>query len=186
MFLILASTVCNILETEPAIHAADPLFFSVFEAICVIVFTVEFMFRLASCPERKYGRFMRHPMNLVDLLAFGPWYVEKIAESAASAADPDLQQAITDMVQILRVPRALRLLRVARYSPVLKVGHADGGHADGVVGHANRVRADGVTGHSSTSMHSHTQPSRQSTNVSWYWLLHTDIRAAVWHFFSRT
>eukprot|EP00947_MAST-08B_sp_MAST-8B-sp1_P003970 g3970.t1 len=118
LLLIFASTLLNVVETDPTIYAGQHEFFRVFEAICVVIFTVEFLLRLYVTPMNK-GRFICQPLHIIDILAFLPWYIEQIINSIKISGK--IQEQIATLVLILRVPRALRLLRVARYSQTLQV-----------------------------------------------------------------
>jgi hypothetical protein len=44
------------------------------EVITVSIFTSEFLLRLLSCPNLL--KFLRTPLNVVDLCAILPWYIE--------------------------------------------------------------------------------------------------------------
>lgn len=81
--LIFLNVVALILETERALYLKAPLLFDVFEASSVMVFTVEYAFRLWSCVEDPrfahpvWGRlrFALSPMAFVDLVAILPFYL---------------------------------------------------------------------------------------------------------------
>ena len=48
--------------------------FWVIETLCIAFFTIEFILRFWSCPDRF--AFMRNFMNLIDLAAIIPYYID--------------------------------------------------------------------------------------------------------------
>jgi hypothetical protein len=69
-----------------AILAKNYAFFTYFEAFVVVVFTFEYIIRTWAAPKR--GAHMREVMNVIDLLAFLPWYLEIFI---AVAVPPDFK-----------------------------------------------------------------------------------------------
>ncbi len=114
--LIFLNTLAIILHTVPSIGKKYVQFFFDFEVFSVIIFTIEYLFRVWSCVEREefqhpfYGRlkFIFSPWGLIDLLAIFPFYYSYFT---------------TDLgfVRILRILRILRLFRVSRYFHALRV-----------------------------------------------------------------
>ena len=114
--LISANVAAVILETVPSLAITHGPIFEWFDTASVIVFTIEYVFRVWSCVEDRahdyhhplWGRlrFMVSPMGIVDFLAFAPFYL-----SFFVAAD----------LRILRVFRLIRLLKLTRYSPALGI-----------------------------------------------------------------
>ena len=92
------------------INAKFNLFFWRFELFSVVVFTIEYVFRLWSCVEMtKYRnpitgrlRWMTSPMALIDLLAILPFYLPFVGI--------DLR-----FIRIFRLFRIFRLLKISRY-----------------------------------------------------------------------
>jgi voltage-gated potassium channel len=113
--LIVANVLAVTLESVPSIRRAAPEFFTAFEAVSVVLFTLEYLARLWSVPDdpRYAGlspwkarlRCVLQPLMIVDLLAIAPTYIELIAP-------------IIDL-RMLRLFRLLRILKIARYSPAL-------------------------------------------------------------------
>ncbi|MEG6509267.1 cyclic nucleotide-gated ion channel [Methyloligella sp. 2.7D] len=113
--LIVANAVSFALETvEPfATEHARALWH--FNAISVVVFTIEYILRLWSAveiplfrnerPWRARAKFAARPIMVIDFLAVAPWY---------------LGAFIPLDLRILRVIRLFRLLKLARYSPALQ------------------------------------------------------------------
>lgn len=82
---------------------------SVLESICVSWFTLEFVLRLVSCPNKL--KFIIDILNLIDLAAIVPYYLE------LALGDFDANE-IVDGFRLLRVSR---LFKLARHLHELKV-----------------------------------------------------------------
>ena len=113
MMLILLSTVMFLVEsTVPPLPPGTPLpqdfaYFS--ELICVLFFTVEIILRLFSTPN--LARFFCDFMNLVDLVAILPWYLEKGLElSGFTGSGTELT-----IIRVVRLFRIFRLFKFSRY-----------------------------------------------------------------------
>ncbi|MEM9382603.1 MAG: ion transporter [Planctomycetota bacterium] len=104
--LIIANVLASVLQSVDRIYDAMPLAFTVFEDLSIGVFALEYVLRVWSCveqeryrdPLRGRLRFARTPMMLLDLAVL----------VIPSAFD-------------LRPLRILRLLRLGRYSPQLRL-----------------------------------------------------------------
>lgn len=115
--LIFLNVLAVILETVEDIKRQFSSFFNVFEAISVIIFTIEYTLRLWSCvSDPKYERplmgrlrFALTPLALIDLLAILPFYLPMIVNL-------DLR-----FIRILRLFRFFRIFKLARYSSSLKI-----------------------------------------------------------------
>ena len=114
--LIVLNITALVLETVDEIQDLSPRGFGVFEAVSVVLFTIEYLLRVWSCvAEPRYShpisgrlRFIASPLALVDLIAILPFYAVLLNLSELD----------------LRVLRAARLMgRVAslgRYSSGLR------------------------------------------------------------------
>ncbi|RMF10193.1 MAG: cyclic nucleotide-binding protein [Alphaproteobacteria bacterium] len=113
ILLILANLVAAAAETVPAVMDRHRTLLVAFEAVSVLIFTLEYMARLWVAVEHPHPpdatdaavrvRFALSPLMVIDLLAFLPFYL--------GAVFPDLR--------VLRIFRLLRLLKLARYSPAI-------------------------------------------------------------------
>ncbi len=113
--LILLNVAAMIFESVAVIREAMGSAFTIFEYISVIIFSLEYLFRIWSCVEDpRYAhpvfgrlRFARTPLALVDLLAVLPFYLPFVRM--------DLR-----MLRILRIMRIARLAKLGRYSDSLQ------------------------------------------------------------------
>ena len=80
-----------------AVMAKEYAFFTYFEAFVVIVFTFEYILRTWAAPKR--GAHVREVMNVIDLCAFLPWYLEVlIAVAVPSDFHPVHVEVLADLV----------------------------------------------------------------------------------------
>ena len=79
------------------------------ESICVAWFTLEFLLRLVSCPNKL--KFMFDILNLIDLAAIVPYYFDRALD------DFDANEKVVG----LRLLRVCRLFKLARHLDELKV-----------------------------------------------------------------
>ena len=117
LVLIALNTLAVILETVPSLAAEYGPFFFWFEAVSVVIYTIEYGLRLWSCtlrepfraPVRGRLRFMVTPLALVDLIAILPFYL------------PMLVHVDFRFIRILRFVRLFRLLKMSRYLHSLRM-----------------------------------------------------------------
>lgn len=81
----------------------------ILESICVAWFTLEFFLRLVSCPNKL--KFMLDILNLIDLAAIVPYYLDRVLDDFKANKDVDW----------LRLLRVSRLFKLARHLDELKV-----------------------------------------------------------------
>ncbi|XP_068127272.1 potassium voltage-gated channel subfamily V member 2-like [Hyperolius riggenbachi] len=94
------------------------------EIICVIFFTTEYIMRLFSASGIK--RFLKTVLNIVDLIAILPFYIQIIFERFSEEADMHLHPDDIDkmehvgqlgkVLKIIRLMRIFRILKLARHS----------------------------------------------------------------------
>ena len=109
--LISFNVLSVIIESVPEIQVAYKGFFDSFEVFSVLIFTIEYVFRVWSITESTESkfrhpiwgrlRFMMTPMQLLDLIVIAPFYLVFFFQV-------DLR--------MLRVLRLLRVFRLTRYS----------------------------------------------------------------------
>lgn len=99
------------------------------EMLCIAFFTFEFLLRLASTPDLR--RFARSALNLVDLVAILPLYLQLLLEcftgegqqhGKGSSREHDLQTVgkVGQVLRIMRLMRIFRILKLARHSTGLR------------------------------------------------------------------
>lgn len=102
LVLILISSVTFCLETMPSLKTDNSkLWFAVIEIICVVIFTIEYCLKLWAAPDTK--AFVIEPMNLIDLVAIMPFYLQVLASSALNN---------TRILRIVRLVRVFRILKL--------------------------------------------------------------------------
>uniref|UniRef100_A0A4X1W8Q8 Potassium voltage-gated channel subfamily V member 2 n=1 Tax=Sus scrofa TaxID=9823 RepID=A0A4X1W8Q8_PIG len=102
------------------------------EMLCMAFFTLEFLLRLASTPDLR--RFVRSALNLVDLVAILPLYLQLLLEcftaedqlhGKGSPREHDLETVgrvgkVGQVLRVMRLMRIFRILKLARHSTGLR------------------------------------------------------------------
>ncbi|XP_053427028.1 potassium voltage-gated channel subfamily V member 2 [Nycticebus coucang] len=96
------------------------------EMLCIGFFTLEYLLRLASTPDLR--RFTRSALNLVDLVAILPLYLQLLLESVTGEDQQHGQTAgrvgrvgkVGQVLRIMRLMRIFRILKLARHSTGLR------------------------------------------------------------------
>ena len=76
---------------------------TILDYVCSIWFTFEFITRLIFCPDRIL--FFKTMLNLIDLLAIVPFYVQILADKT------DIVVSMWEIIKILRIFRVFKLCR---------------------------------------------------------------------------
>lgn len=108
---VVLSTICIsivsfVLEAEPALSNFEG--WKYIEIFCTVIFTVEYVLRFIVCnafDEMTRCEFLRAPMNVMDVFAILPWYM-----------DSALQGMDLGPFRILRSVRLIRIFRIFRLS----------------------------------------------------------------------
>ncbi len=107
---VFISVCAVVLESVESIHYVLNVHFIVLDAVAVFIFSLEYIFRLYSCPEdpRFQGmagrfRYAKTPIVVIDFLAIVPFFLESL-----------LHQLFD--LRFLRIFRLMRLLKLTRYT----------------------------------------------------------------------
>ena len=111
-FLIFASIAFLAIEHfYIEIFEKHKLVFIIGEHIIVAIFTIEYVLRLATAPQKI--KFIRHPLNIVDFLAIAPAYIELFLPIFVNTSG-------LRIIRLLRLSRILRLLKFFKYGRFFK------------------------------------------------------------------
>ncbi|XP_057715950.1 potassium voltage-gated channel subfamily S member 3-like [Corythoichthys intestinalis] len=90
-----------------------------FENLCVFFFSAEFLLRLAVAPSAR--KFLRSPLNVIDLMSIMPFYVTLAWDLGRVAEDDNSElENVGKVMQILKLMRLFRVLKLARHSAGLR------------------------------------------------------------------
>jgi len=118
VLVIIVSILAFILETVHDVYERGPMAWFVLEVCCTIIFTLEYVCRLAICDEAGLtrGQFLIAPMNLFDLTAILPFYLEVILEASGVHDTPAL-----GAFRVVRLFRVLRMFKLGRYASGMRL-----------------------------------------------------------------
>lgn len=131
MITIIISSASFVIGSLARFQADKHPAFGIIELVCVIIFTVEYIFRLATSPSRKDGpetlkvyaksrfHFMIKPMNVVDLVAILPFYVELLVAAFVDGERGDASALA--VVRVVRITRVFRLLKLGKHNEGLDI-----------------------------------------------------------------
>ncbi|XP_005430355.1 potassium voltage-gated channel subfamily V member 1 [Geospiza fortis] len=95
-----------------------PALLDALEYLCIAWFTAEFVLRFLCARDRC--RFLRSVANIIDLLAILPFYITLLVESLCGGESSQELENVGRIVQVLRLLRALRMLKLGRHSTGLR------------------------------------------------------------------
>jgi len=110
MTMILVSTFAYILETIPPLEGQKELWDRI-EQVVSVAFTLEYLLRIMSC-KNKWVYFW-DGMNMVDFLAFVPFWIELVTKSEGSAQ--------LRVIRVIRLARIIRLMKSPTFSTYLLI-----------------------------------------------------------------
>ncbi|XP_069477626.1 potassium voltage-gated channel subfamily V member 1 [Ambystoma mexicanum] len=109
-------SIANMALISLELGSVDAPLSSLLEYVCMAWFTAEFLLRLLCVRDKL--RFLRSVVNLIDVLSILPFYITLVVELAYGGSS-ELEN-VGKIVQILRLMRALRMLKLGRHSTGLK------------------------------------------------------------------
>ncbi|KAM4625917.1 potassium voltage-gated channel subfamily S member 3a [Polymixia lowei] len=122
--VVVISIVAMCIHSMPDFHHVDlndkeiedPVL-TIFENICVLCFSVEFLVRLAVAPSAR--KFLCSPLNIIDFISIMPFYTTLALDIADKGESAELEN-VGKVMQILRLMRVFRILKLARHSAGLR------------------------------------------------------------------
>ncbi|XP_057710663.1 potassium voltage-gated channel subfamily D member 2-like [Corythoichthys intestinalis] len=120
-FFIAVSVFANVLETVPCGRRFEQakttscgeryaLAFFCLDTACVLIFTVEYVLRLAAAPSRF--KFVKSVMSLIDVVAIMPYYIGLVMPE---------NEDVSGAFVTLRVFRVFRIFKFSRHSAGLRI-----------------------------------------------------------------
>lgn len=107
---IIISTITIVIETLPDFENDDSkLHFFIVECMAIFVFTVEYTVRWWA--HDKVWEFMCEPLNVIDLVAIIPFYVDLLLLALSIEND-----FFSNFMKLFRLIRVLRIFKLARYN----------------------------------------------------------------------
>ena len=106
---ILVSSVGFVLESVEELRVQHEKLFELLDLIVVAIFTLEYAIRLITV--RKRLEFVGQPLNIIDILAIAPFYLELLLGNFL-----DLR-----ILRLIRLIRIFRLFKMARYSESMAI-----------------------------------------------------------------
>lgn len=117
VFSICISIISFTLETMPELwyHVTYHFWFTI-EMTCTFIFTIEFAIRLWCCRAdenvKSRWHFFFMPLNLFDILAILPFYVDRLAGVAMGAKEAKSLRVL----RVFRIVRVFRVFKLGRHS----------------------------------------------------------------------
>ena len=95
--------------------------FHLIEYVAIIVFTIEYVLRIGLCTfrprkNRSFCKYFMKGLNIVDLLAIMPFWVERVVCSPESPCNSGVS-----VVRMLRLARIFRVLKAGNFAAELQV-----------------------------------------------------------------
>ncbi|XP_044151300.1 potassium voltage-gated channel subfamily V member 1 [Bufo gargarizans] len=109
-------SVANMVLISSEVNTIDQPLLNILEYVCVTWFTVELVLRFLCVRDKCH--FMMSVVNMIDLIAILPFYITLVVETCLGEST-DLEN-VGRIVQVLRLMRSLRMLKLGRHSTGLR------------------------------------------------------------------
>eukprot|EP01135_Chromosphaera_perkinsii_P006353 Nk52_evm82s485 gene=Nk52_evmTU82s485 len=109
LILIVIATINFLLETLPELNEYSSVWFGI-ETFVVVQFTIEYAVKFFTCPHKRH--FVFGWMNMIDLCAIVPYYIEVILLALGSSSEI----SGLAVIRVIRLARVFRLFKLSRYS----------------------------------------------------------------------
>ena len=120
---IVLSTVALTINTLPALNDTDengnPIdnrHLEMVEAVCITWFTLEYIIRFASSPNK--WQFFKGALNIIDVLAILPYFISTVLLESNKSSESF--QEVKRIIGVFRLLRVLRIFKLARHSTGLQ------------------------------------------------------------------
>ena len=100
------------------IHQSSP-FLEHLDYVCTAFFTVELVVRIMFAPNKL--QFFQSPMNVIDIMALLPLYVQIILELNDRQSCLRTNRAVLETIFILRIIRIFRIFHLVKHYKALKI-----------------------------------------------------------------
>ena len=117
--MVIVSTVTFIISTADELQEDENgmiefptvvLIIEMIDNFVVVFFSVEYLIRLIICPKKI--KFMKDPMNIIDISAIVPFYLSLLLEGLE---DFEIIGKTGKMIRLVRVTRILRIFKLVRH-----------------------------------------------------------------------
>ncbi|EEH59992.1 voltage-gated ion channel superfamily [Micromonas pusilla CCMP1545] len=95
------------------------------EYFCIAAFTLEYVGKLATVPREHRAEWLNGKMNMIDLAAILPFYIELIVVAATSSEESGAPSGLLRLFRLFRVFRVLKLGAKMRKLEVVAAAVAD-------------------------------------------------------------
>ena len=101
-----------------SVHYIDNPLFEVVEVICIVWFTLEYLLRLWSSPNKR--KFLKGALNVIDLISILPFYISLLFANEHFESLINQTKRFRRVLTLFRVLRILRIFKLARHSTGLQ------------------------------------------------------------------
>lgn len=112
------STASSLYNDEANYYYVENNIFEIIEVICIIWFTLEYVLRFWSSPNKC--KFLKGALNIIDLISILPFYVSLLFANAHFEGLVKQTNRFRRVLTLFRVLRILRIFKLARHSTGLQ------------------------------------------------------------------